>query len=107
MGMGQHLVGQEPVVRAGDAILYGGAGIGIGLTLQDWGVLIGILVAVAGGLWGAYLKKKESRLRMKLIQAQLDESAKRVEYMHQAGKSHMPYFYASPELKAMEGSDDE
>lgn len=109
MGMGQHLVGQEPVIRAGDALLYGGvgAGVGISLTLQDWGVLIGIFVAVAGGIWGAYLKKKENRLKLKLIQAQIDESAERVKFMQQAGQSHMPYFYASPELKALEGHDDE
>lgn len=105
----EHLANPETVRKASDVAIYGGSGVGVlsGLTLSDWGIIIGILVAVLGGLFGALLRRRESRLTIRKIEAELLEIEERQRYWRRLQDAPLTYFHPSPELRALEMQDAE
>ena len=108
----EHLANPETVRKTADVAIYGGGSLGVlgsaisKLTLSDWGVIIGILVAVLGGIFGAVLKRRENRLTIRKIEAELIELEERQKYRRRLQDARPPYFHPSPELRAMEVQDE-
>ncbi|MDR5170738.1 hypothetical protein IHQ56_02795 [Methylobacillus flagellatus] len=109
----EHLANPETVRKTADVAIYGGGSLGVlgsaisKLTLSDWGVIIGILVAVLGGIFGALLKLREHRLAVRNIKAELSEREERKRYWQRLNDARPPYFHPSPELRALEVQDVE
>ncbi|MCB5184462.1 hypothetical protein LG201_04525 [Methylobacillus gramineus] len=100
----EHLANPETVKKASEISTVLGSFISFftGLTLNDWGVIVGIALGVGGGIFGAVLKRREHALVVQKLEAELSEIADRQKYRRQAAEGQHPYFYPSPELKVME-----
>ncbi|MFL9610172.1 hypothetical protein ACKF11_08825 [Methylobacillus sp. Pita2] len=105
----EHLANPETVRKASDLSFYGGGAAAFfsGLTLNDWGIIIGILVGILGGLFGALLRRRENRLTIRKIEAELLEIEERQRYWRRLQDARPPYFHPSPELRALEAQDVE
>lgn len=74
-----------------------------GLTVSDWGVIVGIVV----GISGLVMKLREHQLTIRKGNAEIDEIRKRVEFMDRAGLNPLEYHTPSPALEAMKDPNDE
>lgn len=110
--MRELITSPEVIKPAASISFYGGALISIvcGLSLSDWGVILGILMTLAGGYmrWREHqFKKKEHQLVQRKAEAELHEIRTRVVFMERAGLSPMQYHQAPAELEAMKEPKDE
>lgn len=74
-----------------------------GLSLSDWGVIIGILI----GLAGLVMKLREHKLTIRKTNAEINEINKRVVFMDRAGLNPVNYYTPPPELEALKDPKDE
>lgn len=87
--MQEMLTSPEVVRKLEGPMMYGGALISIvsGLTLTDWGVLVGIIMGLAGGV----MKWREHRLILKKTQAEIREIEERRESVRRAAQYQVAY----------------
>lgn len=110
--MRELITSPEVVKPAANISFYGGALLSIisGLSLSDWGVIMGILMTVAGGYmrWREYqFKKKEHQLLQKKSEAELLEIKSRVVFMERAGLTPMQYHQPPAKLEEMKEPKNE
>lgn len=83
------LTSPEVVRKIEGPMMYGGALISIvsGLTLTDWGVLVGIVMGLAGGI----MKYREHRLLVRKTQAEIHEIEERRQSVKRAAQYQVIY----------------
>lgn len=81
-----------------------------GISLGNWGVIIGMVITLLGFYmkWREHrMKELEHKLLMEKTNAEIFEIKTRTVFMERAGLNNTPYHTPSPALEAMKDSTNE